>query len=294
MALTHSVTNHGNVPLSDVTVSDSTCTTIVGPIGDANTNNRLDLSEVWTYVCDVSLTRTTTNTAEVQGTWRETSVSGRDRTLLIVGEPLGSTPHVGLESVISPRTLPVGGGDLTVRYLVHNKGDAPLSTVAVGDGLCVIPRYLSGDLDQNSILDLSKTWVFGCVATIGETTTSVANATAQFAEREVSATDAITIAVAPPAATETPTSPPGSAAPTPSGSQSALASGAPSSSVPSEPAASAAPSPGIENSGVPVAFSQPPRGGWPSVFALLLIEILGIAAAGVIVLMSGRRERREP
>lgn len=62
---TYKVNNPGEVPLSNVTVTDNKCTGMSGKLGDTNGNNLLDVSEVWIYTCSTTLTETTTNTVTV-------------------------------------------------------------------------------------------------------------------------------------------------------------------------------------------------------------------------------------
>src|SRR5439155_16717892 len=63
--------NDGKDPLTNVSVSDDSCSTVtptlkadaVHNIGDANNNSILDPGETWTFSCTKSVTATTTNTA---------------------------------------------------------------------------------------------------------------------------------------------------------------------------------------------------------------------------------------
>ncbi len=67
---TYIVTNPGTVALSNVSVFDNECSPvsgISGPSGDVNNNGMLDVSETWTYSCQMNLTRTLTNTATAKG-----------------------------------------------------------------------------------------------------------------------------------------------------------------------------------------------------------------------------------
>ena len=52
------VTNTGNVPLSGITVTDPKCDANPAyQTGDTNTNNKLDVSETWTYTCNHTVTQ---------------------------------------------------------------------------------------------------------------------------------------------------------------------------------------------------------------------------------------------
>ena len=65
ITFTYRVNNPGNVPLSNVAVSDDKCSAMSGRLGDTNGNNLLDPNEVWVYTCTAKLTQTTTNTVTV-------------------------------------------------------------------------------------------------------------------------------------------------------------------------------------------------------------------------------------
>jgi uncharacterized repeat protein (TIGR01451 family) len=65
---TYTVTNTGDDPLSDLSVSDDKCgsTNFVG--GDENSNYAFDPDEIWTYFCSMELSATTTNIGTATGT----------------------------------------------------------------------------------------------------------------------------------------------------------------------------------------------------------------------------------
>jgi hypothetical protein len=65
ITFTYKVNNPGEVALSNVIVSDDKCSAISSRVGDTNSNNLLDISEVWIYTCNTTLTQTTTNTVRV-------------------------------------------------------------------------------------------------------------------------------------------------------------------------------------------------------------------------------------
>jgi LPXTG-site transpeptidase (sortase) family protein len=69
VSFTLTVTNPGNVPLSNIIITDPTCNTLTGPGGDANSNSILETTETWTYTCTVNnVTASFTNAASVVGT----------------------------------------------------------------------------------------------------------------------------------------------------------------------------------------------------------------------------------
>ena len=47
----HHADNTGDDPLAVIAVIDDQCSPLSGPTGDVNTNNLLDLTELWNYTC---------------------------------------------------------------------------------------------------------------------------------------------------------------------------------------------------------------------------------------------------
>jgi hypothetical protein len=65
---TEKVTNPGVAALSNIILTDDKCSPLNYISGDLNNDSKLDTTETWTYTCQTNLTKTTTNTARVQGT----------------------------------------------------------------------------------------------------------------------------------------------------------------------------------------------------------------------------------
>jgi uncharacterized repeat protein (TIGR01451 family) len=79
----YEVTNEGNVPLSDVTVSDTKCSPVTYVSGDTNTNNKLDLTEKWIFHCSYtpsfSFPNALENEATATGWYQSTQVQDKDK-----------------------------------------------------------------------------------------------------------------------------------------------------------------------------------------------------------------------
>jgi hypothetical protein len=196
---TYVVTNTGDVPLSNVTVSDNKCSPVAYQGGDTNDDQLLDLTESWTFTCSATLTDTTTNTATATGHDGDTTVSATDAATVTV-QPVvpPNTPGIHVEKTASVENLPVGGGSVTYTYVVTNTGDVPLTGITVTDNKCAPVAFGSGDTNDDQILDKAETWTYTCTTTITASTTNTAVATGHDGETTVTDTDDATVPVATP------------------------------------------------------------------------------------------------
>ena len=296
---TYVVTNKGNVALSGVSVVDDKCTTVSARGGDANGNSRLDPGETWTYTCVATITQTTTNTALATGFYETLPVTDTDTALVTVGTPAQHTPRIGLTLSASPVVLPDGGGEVTYTYAVANKGDVPLANVTVKDDTCAPLGTPTGDTDGNGVLDLTEVWTYTCTMLVTANTSTTATASGQADGQTVEAMDIATVTLTPPAPTATPSeSPtPTGAAPTGSGGSSpgtsptggtAGSTGTGTSSSTPGGAVAGATSPAKSSAAPTNTGLQINTGTTPSGLVMILVLMLGIAAAVLIMTLSKR------
>jgi uncharacterized repeat protein (TIGR01451 family) len=139
---TYEVTNPGDDPLSDVSVSDDKCSPLVFSGGDANGDDNLDPGETWTYTCSAALSADTVNTATAEGTdiLGET-VSDSDTASVDV-----ITPGIEVVKTASADSVPEGD-PIQWTITVYNRGDATLYDVTVSDsnGMSFGPLTLTPD-----------------------------------------------------------------------------------------------------------------------------------------------------
>jgi hypothetical protein len=88
-------------------------------------------------------------------------------------------PIIGLLKIPTPLSLPDGPGKVTYNYKVWNVAKLQeLIDISVVDDKCAPVVLVSGDTNQNGILDLDEEWNYSCTATLTSTTTNTAIATA--------------------------------------------------------------------------------------------------------------------
>jgi uncharacterized repeat protein (TIGR01451 family) len=163
---TFTVTNTGNDPLTDITLTDDHCTpTFVG--GDTDGDGALDLTETWTYTCaGVVITNDPTiNQALVIGT----PSLGPD-----VSDPADAqvdVVHQDLQLVKSVDFNVVFSGDpVTYTYVLTNpSADDPLVTPegtthlnAVADDSCAPVTFVSSTGNEDDTLAPGEAWTYTC------------------------------------------------------------------------------------------------------------------------------------
>lgn len=166
----------GAAPLTGVTVTDNRCSPVAYVSGDTNNNGQLDPGEQWQYSCSTTLATTTTNTAIATGhTGTQTAVATAVATV-VVGAPI-DPPLINIVKVPSRLTpFPFGGGTVTYTYTVTNPGVVALNNVSVADNKCAPVNFISGDTNNNGLLDPGETWIYACSTNITASTMNTATA----------------------------------------------------------------------------------------------------------------------
>ena len=139
------VTNTGDTPLANVTLSDPLCGSVEFVDGDVNEDGLLDLTESWTYTCSAILfepvplgtaVAPVTNTATVQGTdVLGLTVAADDSVTVtpVLAEPPQTMPKTGSSGIGSMASV---GGLLLVTGFVLSVGSrrrfSPLAVLGAG------------------------------------------------------------------------------------------------------------------------------------------------------------------
>ena len=179
---TFTVTNQGNTPLSSVTVTDPLLGGLLAavPSGDTNNNTILEVTETWVYVQDYVVTQSDIDTGSItnQATASGTGVNGlvTDLSGATVSDDIPTVtiiPEACLDAIAITKTGVFNDVDtngcstasvdtVTYTFTVTNQGNTPLSSVTVTDPLLggLLAAVPSGDTNNNTILEVTETWVY--------------------------------------------------------------------------------------------------------------------------------------
>lgn len=172
---TYTLRNIGTVPVSNVTMVGDTCSPIILTSGDLNNDNRLDLNETWIYQCTTTLSKTHTNTVVATGWANGISAVDVASATVVVGAPT-IPPLIHVTKIPTPLSLTAKGGMVLYTEKVTNPGAVPLSNVYLTDDKCTPVKYISGDINGDSKLDISETWTYTCSSNLTKTTTNTVTA----------------------------------------------------------------------------------------------------------------------
>ncbi len=165
---TFTVTNSGEVPLANLSVTDNVAGTPTYQSGDTNADGRLDNTETWIYTVDWRVAATPDpllNTVTASGQYGGVTYTDKDEHSLDVLEP-GPAPAILLEKS-GPATAYIGE-KITYTFKLTNTGSVPLTSVTITDPMLggVIPGPTGGDLDNDQVLDLGESWIYSATYTV--------------------------------------------------------------------------------------------------------------------------------
>jgi len=165
--------------LTDVSVTDDKCNSVILLSGDLDADKKLDPNERWEYSCTVMVSDTTTNTSIAIGysddAHHQVAIATAINTVVVntsVPRPLINI--VKLPNRLTP--FPFGGGDVIYTYTVANPGAVAIGDVTVIDDKCSPVSIPSGDINGNKLLDPGEVWGYTCQTNVSVSTRSVAMA----------------------------------------------------------------------------------------------------------------------
>jgi uncharacterized repeat protein (TIGR01451 family) len=183
ITFTYSEHNDGDVPLTNVSVTDTNCNggnpMTTPDSGDTSNAGVLDPTETWIFSCTLTgVTSSGTASATASGFDASTglyvrpcppgtaqdSVCDADEADSLNYSVINSSTQLTVNA--DNTSLPVGGGTVNFTYTETNNGNDPLSNVSVTDKNCNGGNPMttpdSGDTANPGILDPGEAWVFHC------------------------------------------------------------------------------------------------------------------------------------
>uniref|UniRef100_UPI003F498EDD DUF7507 domain-containing protein n=1 Tax=Aequorivita sediminis TaxID=3073653 RepID=UPI003F498EDD len=183
---TFTVTNQGNVSLSNIIVDDPLLGgPLAGPIsGDTDNDGQLDVTETWLYEANYTITQVDIDAGEVVNQATATGTAPDQSTVSDVsGSTIENDDPTVIELCQNPAIAIVKTGvfndengdacanvdeTITYTFTVTNQGNVSLSNIIVDDPLLGGPLAgpLSGDTDGDGELDVTETWIYEASYTI--------------------------------------------------------------------------------------------------------------------------------
>ncbi|WP_415534863.1 ice-binding family protein [Dehalobacter sp. 4CP] len=171
---TYKVTNPGTVALSAVSVADDKVSPVNYVSGDVNNDNLLQANETWIYTSKTNLGATTTNTATAIGNANGMSATDIAIVTVVVSGTPTVPPLINVVKTPEPLALTSGQGSVTYTYKVTNPGTAALSEVSVSDDMVSPVNYVSGDVNNDNLLQANETWIYTSKMNLSATTMNTA------------------------------------------------------------------------------------------------------------------------
>ena len=184
VTFTFAVTNNGNTPLGEVTVTDDHCSPVTGPTEkrDDNGDDLLDPGEEWIFTC-AKLIPADHEIGDENPIRNVAIATGRDelgKTVTAQDDHLVRVLHPAIDIEKTGPASAVVGTALAYTLTVTNPGDAPFAAQEVGvtDPRCEAPPAgpsTGGDATPGH-LDPGDTWAYTCTAqTTGQPAGSFVN-----------------------------------------------------------------------------------------------------------------------
>jgi hypothetical protein len=106
-----------------------------------------------------------------------------------------SSSTIRVTKEASKKTLRSGPDKVTFTYHVTNRGSVALSDISVKDDKCDSVKYVSGDDNNNDLLDTDENWKYTCRKTVKKTETNTVTAKGTVNGERVKDTDTAKVVV---------------------------------------------------------------------------------------------------
>ena len=170
---TFTVTNAGNVSLSNVVVNDPLLGgNVPGPdSGDTDNDGELDVTETWIYTGSYAITQADIDAGSVQNTATVTGTAPDQTTVTDTSNSVVTNLCQAANiAIVKTGVFVDGNGNqcadpgemIDYTFTVTNEGNVSLASVTVTDLLLGgnVPGPDSGDTDNDGELDVTETWIF--------------------------------------------------------------------------------------------------------------------------------------
>jgi large repetitive protein len=171
---TYIVTNTGDVPLSNIVVTDNQPDVAPAYVSGDNGDSILEPGESWTFQATGTVIEGQyTNLGTVNANSDSSQVSDSDPSHYFGETPANPAIDIekstnGQDADAEPGPTLIVGETVTWTYIVTNTGDVPLSNIVVTDNQPdVTPAYVSGD-NGDSVLEPGEAWTFQATGTVIE------------------------------------------------------------------------------------------------------------------------------
>jgi hypothetical protein len=169
VTFTYHESNGGTDPISNVVVTSTACpsgATFVS--GDSNSNGVLDPGETWVFTCTVVLSTFGTYTDESEATGTDTvdGLPAPPENAAASATGMLPPPPPTMTETVSPTS---GTAPLPVTFTYHYFDDGPyrINDLVVSSTACSPVTFVSGDSNNNGILDPGETWTYVCTTVLG-------------------------------------------------------------------------------------------------------------------------------
>ena len=167
---TFTVTNTGNIDLSNVVVDDPLLGgPVAGPAsGDTNNDGILQVTETWIYEASYDITQDDIDAGEVNNTATVTGTDSFGTTVTATSNAVVTTltqcPEIDIvkSAVYNGQGCSQVGDTIDYTFTVTNPGNVSLTNIVVDDPLLGGPVAgpASGDTNNDGILQVTETWIY--------------------------------------------------------------------------------------------------------------------------------------